>query len=530
MLAALPNFDDYVLGEDQPFLLGGDTEAPGGVSTGLVGWWKADAITGLADGDAVSTWADSSGNGLDATQTGTARPTYKTGILNSLPVVRFDGTDDLLSTVGFSHGPTFTVFAVVKAAAVPATAIFVGDANIHFQLRYESGGSTASLTMWPDTNADTMAVTATNANVLSAVRQSTSGEVFVNGNSDGSTASSADTASGLRGLNFGAWDPGVAHLQGDIAEIAFYDTALSPTDRQAVENYLISKYALGTSPATLTPGAVGGTSGATATITTSALVVPGTAAGTSNSTATVTVPANLVPGSTAGLSGASASVTVPAKVVPGATSGTSAATASVTTIAKIIPGTTAGTSGASATVTAIARIVPGGTGGTSNATGSVTTPARVVPGAVAGTSTATGTVTTIAVLQPGGVGGTSSATGSVTTIARIVPGVTGGTSDATAVVTAIGGAVLTPGVVGGTSSASALVTTIAKIIPGTVAGGSGATASVTAPLYVIPDAYGHAVTTITAKGQAVTKIRRAAHADAAVTLAGEAAGKVLVPA
>jgi hypothetical protein len=56
---------------------------------------KADAQA-LNDDDAVSTWTDSSGNGNDATQgTGSAKPTFKTNILNGEPVIRFDGGDRL---------------------------------------------------------------------------------------------------------------------------------------------------------------------------------------------------------------------------------------------------------------------------------------------------------------------------------------------------------------------------------------------------------------------------------------------------
>lgn len=60
-------------------------------------WLQANQITGLNDGDAVTTWSDSSGNGYNATQsTGSLKPLYKTNIKNGLPVVRFDGTDDFL--------------------------------------------------------------------------------------------------------------------------------------------------------------------------------------------------------------------------------------------------------------------------------------------------------------------------------------------------------------------------------------------------------------------------------------------------
>lgn len=48
----------------------------------------------LSDGDPVSTWADTSGNGYDFTQTGDARPIYHTG--GGVPYVEFDGVDDIL--------------------------------------------------------------------------------------------------------------------------------------------------------------------------------------------------------------------------------------------------------------------------------------------------------------------------------------------------------------------------------------------------------------------------------------------------
>src|SRR5574343_1369214 len=70
---------------------------------GLFQWLVAADITGLNDGDAVATWEDSSGNNRDASQaTGANRPTYKTNIVNSLPVVRFDGSDDYLEMGDFS--------------------------------------------------------------------------------------------------------------------------------------------------------------------------------------------------------------------------------------------------------------------------------------------------------------------------------------------------------------------------------------------------------------------------------------------
>lgn len=87
---------------------------------GLSGWWKADAITGLADGDAVASWSDSSPAALALTQaTAGSRPTYQTNELNSLPVVRFDAVDDVLatSTPAVTLAGDWTMFLVHKMGA-----------------------------------------------------------------------------------------------------------------------------------------------------------------------------------------------------------------------------------------------------------------------------------------------------------------------------------------------------------------------------------------------------------------------------
>lgn len=71
---------------------GGGAEEEEFTPTGSpVGWWKADAITGLEDGDPVGTWVDSGENGNDLTQSDNAeKPTYKINIKNGLPAILFD--------------------------------------------------------------------------------------------------------------------------------------------------------------------------------------------------------------------------------------------------------------------------------------------------------------------------------------------------------------------------------------------------------------------------------------------------------
>ncbi len=63
---------------------------PGGVSLGMVAWFDASRITGLADGNNVATWNDSSGNNRHASR-GNGTITYSVNQVNGKPSVIFRG-------------------------------------------------------------------------------------------------------------------------------------------------------------------------------------------------------------------------------------------------------------------------------------------------------------------------------------------------------------------------------------------------------------------------------------------------------
>lgn len=90
--------------------------SPSDVS-GLSIWLKADNGTGgVSDGDAIGTWTDQSGNAINFTQsTSSKKPLYKTNIQNSLPVGRFDGSDDLIQTSTFTTiNQPYTIFIAMN--------------------------------------------------------------------------------------------------------------------------------------------------------------------------------------------------------------------------------------------------------------------------------------------------------------------------------------------------------------------------------------------------------------------------------
>jgi len=71
--------------------------------TGLVAWYKPETLAAsYANGDPISTWADSSGNGYDLTGTTTTRPLALASAINGYMAADFDGTDDKLWSGSFT--------------------------------------------------------------------------------------------------------------------------------------------------------------------------------------------------------------------------------------------------------------------------------------------------------------------------------------------------------------------------------------------------------------------------------------------
>jgi len=246
-----------------------------------------DATTGgslvAADGG-VARWEDKSGNGRHATQaTSGSRPTRKTAIQNSLAVLRFDGSADSLSvptsttTFKFLHSADSTVFAVLRAGttANPSTEyVFLGTHNgsvgtngmtlmyedlveeefsSNDQFRVIVGGVGGVGAVVDSFDRGVAGFTANTFKVVSAVTKPTqataanrlsariNGGSAVSGNNSTKDASTSDSQGNL---TIGSTSAGDSFLLGDIAEIIIYNSALSDTDRSAVESYLMSKWAI----------------------------------------------------------------------------------------------------------------------------------------------------------------------------------------------------------------------------------------------------------------------------------------------
>lgn len=223
-----------------------------------------------ADADeAIATWSDKSGNARHATQaTSGSRPTLKAAVKNSRGVVRFDGASDFMTQSYksiFRNVSGTTVFIVAKPTSSGATErilmtntnnaglgrVTVSCDNSAQPSGFHYGGrrldsDTGDFNQSPSDYDGTSFYAITSQHRCSAAEK----QLWINGSSShvdvafqtsgntSDTDSSADT-------HIGAAAGGAsAFFAGDIAEILIFPTALSTTNRQAVESYLNQKWAI----------------------------------------------------------------------------------------------------------------------------------------------------------------------------------------------------------------------------------------------------------------------------------------------
>jgi hypothetical protein len=228
------------------------------ISANLAGWWKADSLS-LTDGDPISTWSDSSGNGNDWTQSGSARPTYKASIYNSLATVRFDASDDqMTNSMGFTEDD-HTLIAVYYRNNTSGDHALISkyepDGNQRGVLFYggRSGSSEAGYANSTNGSTPVSSVRSTagaggTTLVVMAWRKDGSNVQFTSDTGDQSTKSTNSTIhNSTATARLGATDNISASTQsawfdGDMCELCYYDTALSQDDTQAVLDGLVSKW------------------------------------------------------------------------------------------------------------------------------------------------------------------------------------------------------------------------------------------------------------------------------------------------
>ena len=232
-------------------MAGGDWTPSELGSSILTAWYKADSISG-SDGDGVSSWEDSSGNGNDSSQGVAARqPTLQTNELNGQSVVRFDGSNDIISEGDIAD-------LDVGTGDIWMACLFKSADNSAAQFLFEKGGNQFGLVatsvgilqarMGGNTNVPQQSSgnwSRTEFVMVTASRVSSTCNGFLNG-SDMTTTGTTNSGS-INNSNFfdiGAGSVGGQPTNGDIAEILVGGATLTTANREKIEGYLAWKYGL----------------------------------------------------------------------------------------------------------------------------------------------------------------------------------------------------------------------------------------------------------------------------------------------
>lgn len=210
-----------------------------------------DATSGgslVAPDGAIARWEDKSGNGRHATQgTGVSQPLRKTAIQNGRDVIRFDGSNDYLSgslpAIGTGN---YTCFIVT-----------IHNSTANFDTSYLLGGDAAdSALLVTKGNTDVLLVgrisgdflaTSNNITGVKSITVKRDGSLVYGWvNNSSTTPASANPGAQDIAANYkiGAIPLFAQHMNGDVVEFLVFTSALSDSDRAAVEAYLNSKWAI----------------------------------------------------------------------------------------------------------------------------------------------------------------------------------------------------------------------------------------------------------------------------------------------
>jgi len=231
--------------------------SPASIS-GLSLWLKANAGVSL-NGNDVTGWADQSGNGKNAVGTDTL-PTLQSNAINGLPAIRFNNGYDIgrfviSSSFNLKNSSAFVVVQQLsldnsypRFLSFPSLNDLDYNANDGLCILFNNGVPQLQLT----SNANDALIvdaSANNAFAIASYKIDNSGNMslFYNGASE-STNQNSNMASqnGLGEIYIGQSQSNIGSegLYGDIAEIVMYNRAVTTIERQQVEGYLNTKYAI----------------------------------------------------------------------------------------------------------------------------------------------------------------------------------------------------------------------------------------------------------------------------------------------
>ena len=220
------------------------------VTDGLVMDLDADSISGVSDGEGISTWSDLSSAGNDATQaTADKQPTYDASNEDFAghATVHFDGSNDWMELPSTTiNVGSFTMFAVGKYDNLGSNQYIVagqdggGNDRIRFQLETKITDTPPQFLWRAGSSGWTSIITLADTDVH-VFGETSAVEGFLDGASI--AISSNSSTENPTAFNIGSYNRGEKDFfAGDLAELIIYDRVLTPEEITSVSEYLDIKW------------------------------------------------------------------------------------------------------------------------------------------------------------------------------------------------------------------------------------------------------------------------------------------------
>ncbi|MHB9024571.1 MAG: hypothetical protein ACYC7E_10400 [Armatimonadota bacterium] len=229
--------DGHVAGSTELFGIHPDPPAV----EGLIVWLNAGYGAGTGK------WLDESDNGHSAVQPKEAfRPKYLPAAINGQPAMAFAGTSFLTIPCTIDND-AFSFFVAFMPTEVTANTLLQGAAGMRWLLL---GGNQvySAFDLQPPISTNACAILPNKAYVSSGISGETGLKGWTNGMPNQGTSIALPGNSAM--LWIGGQSQGKFGFKGYIAEILLYRRALLDNERQTIEQYLMVKYGLSTTPAT----------------------------------------------------------------------------------------------------------------------------------------------------------------------------------------------------------------------------------------------------------------------------------------
>jgi len=222
-------------------------------------WLKAD--TGVTfSGSNVTAWADQSGNDNNAVANTGQQPTFVSSFLNGKPAIQFNGQQQIMqianaNTLDFFKMSSFIVLKYL-GQGTGNNVVYIKNANVGapanqamYGLVATNGGNVSfsqNVGLWSDYRTG-INIQDSIPKILSMTYNGTTQNVYSNGNFSNNflIGGNIETSTGV--FQIGGYNQSfnaAEYFYGQIAEIIMYNRAVTSTERQQIEAYLNTKYAI----------------------------------------------------------------------------------------------------------------------------------------------------------------------------------------------------------------------------------------------------------------------------------------------